>query len=228
MRVRMGLSAVVAVFVCLVASATFAQAPPDAPPEPPAAPAEPPAPPPGPPPPGYGPPPGYYQPPPPPIDLKERTAKNSIYAEGLGAGVLWSLNYERLVINDLAVRVGFAYYAFSASAGDTSARASYALFPITASYIGIGGGAHSLELGAGATIAYVSAASSSLGLSASGAGVAGFGTVLVGYRLQPRRGGFQFRVGFSGFFGPGMGFSVNDPKAWGFFPWGYISLGASF
>jgi len=216
------------VATCLLAAPALAQIPPGDGQEP-APPPEPPPPPPDQPPPGYAPAPPPPMPPPmPPVNPKERTAKNSVFAEGLGAGILYSVNYERLVINDLGVRVGFAYYAFSASSGSSSAKAGYVMFPITASYIGISSGSHALELGAGTTLAYVTAASSSMGLSASGAGVGGFGTILVGYRIQPRRGGFQFRIGFSGFFGPGLGFSVDDPKAWGFFPWGYISFGGSF
>ncbi len=67
-----------------------------------------------------------------------------------------------------------------------------------------------------------------MGLSASGSGATAFGDVLVGYRYQPRDGGFQFRIGFSGMFGPGLAFSTDEPEAWGFLPYGYISLGGSF
>ena len=53
-------------------------------------------------------------------------AKNAVFLEGLGPGLLYSVNYERLVIDGLAVRVGFSYLSMSASAtsGGTTATAS--------------------------------------------------------------------------------------------------------
>lgn len=158
----------------------------------------------------------------------ERTAKNSVYAEGLGPGLLYSVNYERLVINELAVRVGLSYMSYGATAGTSSSSVTFMTFPITASYIGVSAGKHCLELGGGATVLYASGSASGLGASSEGSGVGGFGTVLIGYRIQPPNGGFQFRIGLSGMFGPGLGFDVSDPTAFGFIPWGYISLGGSF
>lgn len=154
-----------------------------------------------------------------PAPLKPLRAPNTIYVEGLGPGGLYSVNYERLIIQDLAVRVGFSYVSFSASAGSSSASAGLAFFPITASYIGISTAskAHCLELGGGATILYATATSSTGDLFASGSGVGVAGTAMVGYRLHPIGYGFSFRIGFSPLFGSG-----------GFLPWGYLSLGGSF
>ena len=166
----------------------------------------------------------------PPSD--ERTARNSVYVEGLGAGLLYSVNYEHVLPEEIAVHGGASFYTFGASSttssGTTSASAAYLLVPFGVRYLGIGAGSHSLELGVGATVAYVSASGSAPGLSVSGAGMAGFGTANVGYRRQPRDGGFMFRIGAELLYGPGMGFSVEDPAAWGAIPWGYMSLGASF
>lgn len=71
----------------------------------------------------------------------ERTARNSIYVEGLGPGLAYSVNYDRMVIDDLAVRVGVSYmsYGASASSGSSTASASitYLTFPITASWVGV-------------------------------------------------------------------------------------------
>jgi hypothetical protein len=160
-------------------------------------------------------------------------APNSIYAEGLGAAIAYSINYERLVIDQVAVRVGFSYLSVSATAGAgpdmSSASASYLFFPITASYIGLRSGKHSLELGAGATLLSVSGSANALGVSSSASGVIPFGTVLVGYRLHPVDGaGFQFRVGFNALIGEGLGLQNPDPSKLGFIPWPYLSLGASF
>jgi|WetSurMetagenome_2_1015567.scaffolds.fasta_scaffold138488_2 hypothetical protein len=164
----------------------------------------------------------------------QRTALNSIYAEGLGPGLLYSINYERLVVNDLGVRVGMSYSSFSASStnmnGTTEGSASVAFmtFPLTASYLGISGGAHCLELGGGMTLISASGKASAPGMESKGSGMAVLENVLIGYRIHPVNGGFQFRVGFSGLFGTGLGFSVTDPTAFGFLPWFYLSLGGCF
>jgi hypothetical protein len=161
----------------------------------------------------------------PAVEERDRFAKNSIYLEGLGAGLLYSLNYERVFEDAIGVRVGFSYLSLSASAGDAEASASMLFFPITASYIGIRG----LELGGGATLMYASASAATIGAEASGSGISPLANVLVGYRSHPDLGGgFMFRVGAMAFFGPGLGFSVEDPGAFGVLPYLYLSLGASF
>src|SRR4051812_37775327 len=47
---------------------------------------------------------------PPPGPAKEREAKNAVYVEGLGAGLFYSVNYER-VFGDFAPRIGFSYFS---------------------------------------------------------------------------------------------------------------------
>lgn len=195
--------------------------PPGAAPAPGAAPGA--APPPGGPPPGAG---G-----PPPAGPKEpwwkdtREAKNSIFVEGMGAGLFYSLNYERVIGFGLAARIGFAYWSMSASAGTASAKLTTVAIPIAINYIGLSRGSHGLEIGAGTTLYYVSGEASSGGVAASGSGMTAWGNLNVGYRYQPRRMGFQFRIGFQMLIGRGLGWSNLDPTAVGAFPWGYISVG---
>jgi hypothetical protein len=167
-----------------------------------------------------------------PADEGDHPSPNSIYLEGLGAGLLYSINYERMVVDEVGVRLGFSYTSFGASATSggqtTSASSSFITIPITASYIGIRSRKHALELGGGATIAYASGSASGVGASSSGSGAMPYGLVMVGYRLHPvDRAGFQFRVGLMALGGQGLGFS-NDPRNFGVLPWGYLSLGASF
>jgi hypothetical protein len=158
-----------------------------------------------------------------------RPAPNSIYAEGLGAGLAYSVNYERMVIDDLGVRLGVSYMSMSASAGTASASSSLLTIPLTASYIGIRSGKHSLELGGGATLIRSSGSGSSVGVSASGSGMTALGTAMLGYRIHPvDRAGFHFRVGLMALAGNGLGFSTTDPNKFGVLPWFYISFGASF
>ena len=168
-----------------------------------------------------------------PAPTDNHPAPNSIYLEGLGAGLAYSLNYERMVLDDLGVRVGFSYLSFGASASSgmssSSSSASFLTIPITVSYIGIRGRKSSLELGGGATIAYASGSASGIGASASGSGVTPYGVVMAGYRLHPvDHPGFMFRAGLMALAGEGLSLSASNPGKFGVLPWGYISLGASF
>jgi len=166
-------------------------------------------------------------------DPKTRPAPNTIYAELAGAGTLYSINYERRFIDDLGVRLGFCFFAAgaSASAGGTTASAGYKFLtiPITASYLGIRGGKHGLELGGGLTFRYDSATAS---VDTTGAEVSAFdayGVVMVGYRLHPvGKAGFNFRIGAMALAGKRWNYLGDNAADFGVFPFGYMSLGASF
>lgn len=167
------------------------------------------------------------------IVAQERTANNSIFAEGLGNGLFYSLNYERMIIDDIAVRVGFGRLSIgsTATSGGVTVdnKVSLTTIPLSASYLGIGNKKHSLELGAGTTLAFVSASVESDEDQVAGSVGGTFITTTIGYRLQPVDGGFQFRVGFNGNMAPGAGGIDADGKLkWGFLPWGYLSLGGTF
>jgi len=160
-------------------------------------------------------------------------AENSIYAEGLGAGLVYSLNYERMVADEVAVRAGFSYMSFGASMSSgtetTSASATFMTFPITASYLGVRSGKHALELGGGTTLMSASGTASGVGVSSSGSGFGALGNAMVGYRIHPVDGaGFNFRVGAMALMGKGVSLSSSDPGGFGMIPWFYLSLGASF
>ncbi|HRI68823.1 MAG TPA: hypothetical protein PK156_31555 [Polyangium sp.] len=173
----------------------------------------------------------------PEADPKTRPAPNSVFAEFAGAGLWYSVNYERRVIDDLGVRAGLMYIAYGASvsSGGTTASAGYSMFniPITAQYLGVRSGKHGLEAGGGVTLSFVggtaSVSSGGTNSSASGSAVNPFGTIHVGYRLHPvGKAGFQFRIGVMGLIGRGYTLSKTDPAGIGILPFGYLSLGGSF
>jgi hypothetical protein len=159
---------------------------------------------------------------PPPISVTtppavpERTAQNSVYVELLGNGLLYSLNYDRMLNENFSVRVGLMYFSVKAQAEADTASANVMLFPILANYL-IGPGNHKLEIGAGPLILYASAKADIGGDSASASGVALAGTAVFGYRYVPKDGGFTFRAGFTPVF------SQN-----GFAPWLGLSFGYVF
>ncbi len=140
---------------------------------------------------------------------QERTAKNTFYVELLGNGLVYSVNYERFVGNDVAFRLGAGYI----SANDSGFYGSLFALPVTASYLGVRSGNHALELGGGAVVASYSGGK--VKVIDSDTGVAG--TAIVGYRYAPTSGGFTFRVAFTPVFGAG-----------GFLPWGGAAVGMLF
>jgi len=158
-----------------------------------------------PPPPPPGPPPA---PPPPPPEPTEREAPNAFYVEGGGPAIFYSVNYER-AISDVAIRVGAGYYA--------SGGTSWLGVPITVSYLGIGSKKHMFEIGAGVAIHHFSDGADSLSLNSGGDETFVLGTVILGYRLEPPKGGFMLRAGLA---------PVFNGSA--FIPWPYVGLGASF
>jgi len=205
--------------VLLGSASAFAAAPDAAPVSEPAAMGAPPAPPAGyaPPPAGYAPPPPGYAPPGYEAPPLERTANNALYIEGLGPGLLYSLNFEH-DFGDIAPRIGFSYLSLGASSSSGEAHATFMTIPLTISYLGIGSKKHMFEVGAGATVVYAGAGSSGFGAdSTSDSATRVIGDLIFGYRLQPPQGGFMLRTGLSPVFGQGV-----------FLPWPYLSLGAAF
>ena len=158
-----------------------------------------------------------------------REAKNAIYADLLGPGLFYSLNYDREIFDDVSARIGFSYLSLGASVSDgagtsVSESFSYWAVPLTVSYLGIGSPDNMFEVGGGGILMDVKGAglveSNGNNVDASGnIDTMLFGmTAIAGYRHQPADGGFVFRVGMS----PMMVFSS------GFLPWGYLSLGGAF
>jgi hypothetical protein len=160
----------------------------------------------------------------PPADRDEDLAKNAVYAELLGNAILYSVNYERRFSDVVAARLGFSYFGLSASVSDAtssaSARANFFLFPVMANFL-VGGRNNKLELGVGALALIVSGSAEGVSfgekVTATGAAAAVAGTATIGYRYQPRDGGFVFRVGATPIIGKG-----------GALPWGGISFGGAF
>jgi hypothetical protein len=161
-----------------------------------------------------------------PQDEDERAARNAVYVEGLGPGLLYSINYERS-FGDFAARIGFSYWSVTASSGDgiNTAQETASIFtvPITLSYLGIGSKRHMFEVGAGATIAHVGAGGTSIdtdsSTTSSGSATVIFPHAVLGYRYMPPDGGFLFKVGIAPIF---AGDSIPV------LPWPYLALGGVF
>ena len=182
---------------------------------------------------------GTYRPSHSPIPAEGPTAEpaklapNSLFVEGFGAGVFYSLNYERMVLDQLGVRVGIGLMPIASSRsadGFESASTSTDLLvfvPVTASYVGIRSGRSALELGGGVTLLYASYALA----GTSGPSLVPMGVAMVGYRNQPvGERGFMFRAGVeaAALHYDILAYQKPTLGNLGIFPWPYLSLGASF
>lgn len=153
-------------------------------------------------------------------DEPVRTAKNVVFVEGLGNGLVYSVNYERLFEKpDVGLRIGFSYMSLGASGNDSSVKVSWIAVPLVASWY-VGGENHKLQLGIGATMLSVTSGGQSGPLVGEVSGLIPAPTAVFGYRYIPARGGFAFSIGFT----PLM--IVGDGG--GFLPWGGISFGGVF
>ena len=155
-----------------------------------------------------------------PGDAPPEEARNAVVAEVLGNGLLYSVDYERLLFGGKAgIRGGASFLTYGVSHASGSGNLVLATFPLLASYYW-GSSPHKLQLGVGATLLYFSASSDATGTKFEGAGdgldVAA--TAVVGYRYLPRAGGWTFSAGFTPLF----------RGAKGLLPWGGLSGGYVF
>jgi hypothetical protein len=157
--------------------------------------------------------------------VAEKPAQNALYAELGGNSGWYSLNYERYLRPDAAIRVGFSYMSITASAGtgmnNASASATWATLPIMFDYLGLSSGGHTLELGAGVNMMYFGGTSATFDATAMSSGVIPVGTATIGYRYSAPSGGFVFRAGYTPLF-----FVTTETKQ--VFHWGGMSFGYRF
>lgn len=143
--------------------------------------------------------------------------KNHLFVEFLGNAGLYSLNYERMLREDFAARVGIACYGVDIENDGITVSSSLYLFPVTLSYLA-GKTEHKFEVGGGLLISNASVSGKVEGLfdeRYSSNGIAG--TAIVGYRYMPKDGGVTFRAGFTPIFGE-----------YGVLPWFGVSIGYNF
>jgi hypothetical protein len=153
-----------------------------------------------------------------PEGLRTRPVAHAAFVELLGNGLLYSANYELLVRPwNVGLRVGTCFFTTKISASQGSGNLTLVYVPIVANYY-LGTVHHKLQLGLGATVLYVNAASDSTGVKFEGAGPGVAATAVVGYRYFPRDRGFSF----------GLGFTPLLRAQKGFLPWGGIDAGWVF
>jgi hypothetical protein len=153
-------------------------------------------------------------------DARPRTALNNVFLETFGSGLLYSVNYERIVDKwNIGLRAGASYFTYAVSSYGKSGNLTLVSFPLLASYYYRLWHGHHLQAGLGATILYTGVSTDSTGArfdaERSGAGLAA--AAVVGYRYMPRDGGVSVGVGFTPL--------VRASK---FLPWGGANVGYVF
>lgn len=139
--------------------------------------------------------------------LPERLARNTVFAELGGNGVVLSLNYERLIFPRMGIRLGAGISSIESNSSTIGQS-----FPLMVNYYL--GSKYKLELGAGVVFL---ARFQGNKLFASGASpLLGF---TVGHKYQPPEGGFTLRISLTPFYSPSQ-------SRWAFS--GGLSLGHSF
>lgn len=156
---------------------------------------------------------------------------NAVIGEGFGAGLWYSLNYERRLDPDIAARLGLSILPIHASVTTSRTRiypAALFMVPFGVSYLGIRRGKHGLELGTGFALSQATrTVTSNSSTREPGLGI--MGNVLVGYRYQPLdASGFQLRFGAMALFGKGLNVFGNEQGHLNVAPFGYLSVGYVF
>jgi hypothetical protein len=143
------------------------------------------------------------------------TAPNAIYVEILGSGLIPTINYDRMLTNSFAGRIGLGYLPLGSVINDNgnSISASITTIPATLSWFPFGATSSKLEIGAG--IVYASIVAKSFNNAAEGSAL-GY-TGILGYRLEPLDGGFMLRLAITPW-DIGSHFQM----------WGGVSLGVAF
>ena len=144
-------------------------------------------------------------------------SRNSFFVEGMGAGGLYSFNYERRRVlsahRELGVQLGV-------SPGEGELRVPLRLTGI------FGGASHRLEAGFGVTVVLGSGVSSGPVIYHRLDPESLYGSFHLGYRYQPRLGGLLIRAGYSPLINGPLERYPFYPQGWGTLQhWLYLSLG---
>jgi len=128
-------------------------------------------------------------------------ARSAIYIELAGQGLLYSVNYEYLLADDISVRIGYSQWTISSLFLFTAGELSFTGFPVMVNYLSGSGSGH-LELGLGVMPMKISLDGHDIlfGTDVSNSATLLIGTATLGYRYQPPDGGFVFRIGLTPFF----------------------------
>ena len=145
------------------------------------------------------------------VNRIEEAPNNAIYFEAGGPGILYSINYERMITDDFSIRLGYSSWGFTL----LSSSGSFTGIPIMINDL-MGDGNSKFELGVGIEFINASTTSSFLGLTPSTTNTVSTsaGIATLGYRYQPRGGGLHFRAVCNPIIGSGGARRYFRFKSW--------------
>jgi hypothetical protein len=164
------------------------------------------------------------------LRLDTITTPNSIYIELLGAGIGYTVNYDRMLSNNTSIRFGFGTFTLSVLGS-----ASLTAVPVTISWFPFSNesSAPSSKLEIGAGFDFMTCTVTPLTFFGPPAPAQSASSVcltgIVGYRYQSSNGGFFFRIAFTPIL-----FTDNNLQALvigggsSIQPYGGISFGGTF
>ena len=131
-------------------------------------------------------------------------AHNAIYFEALGAGILYSINYERFITKDVTLRIGYSSWSVPFFGLE-----SFIGVPVMVHDL-IGSGNSKLDIGLGLEYVKIEYGNSFLenaanavfqsSINNSGELSTAVGIGAIAYRYQPYFGGLYFQIGYYPFF----------------------------
>jgi len=124
---------------------------------------------------------------------------NHIFAEGGGQALLYSVNYEHIIVKRIGLRIGYSYFP---GLFDTKINS----FPASLNYLYSISDQRYIEVGLGFTYNKINQGHSAVSQS-----------LHVGFRHQPNTSGLVFRIG-------GQLLHIKDKE----YPYGYVSWGKVF
>lgn len=129
----------------------------------------------------------------------QQSKKNVVYGELAGAGILYSVNYERIIVPNLTARIGVSAWPAGESMN--------LVLPVLVNFLA-GSGSSKLEIGAGTDVIVIDQTKHGhMSNYTNNSLEAGFLVVgSLGYRYQPSDGGFHFRIVASPIFAPITGY----------------------
>ena len=139
---------------------------------------------------------------------------NTVFMELGGNGLVWSLNYDRMITEKISIRVGYGFFQISDLFFNTELQddvedsyydSKVSLVPIVVNYL-LGSGNHKLEIGLGIRYAMVEGNGFIWNLPLPDNGSETSATGVLGYRYHSDTGGFSFRLSLAPIYHEGREF----------------------
>lgn len=131
---------------------------------------------------------------------------NTVYFELFGNGLVYSVNYDRMVTDNISVRAG--YGGLTVKSIETQEEAKITMIPVLGNYL-MGDGNHKLEIGGGVVMVSIDYSGNVEDIDFSIGADGAIPTGNLGYRYQKPEGGLFFKASLCPFFGDEMVTSIG-------------------